>query len=130
MIVDDETDIGDLYQLRLPYFPHAPRSVDATDRLFAPPRRTVACDREQVIRRRRIAAMRDRGRRGHADHGDGAVRPVDPYGRMNVIMAVEDLDRAIEAASESLSAARTIPERLRLLLGIPEETAPSDEEED
>lgn len=49
-----------------------------------------------------------------------------------VATAVEDLGQAIDAASESIAAARATPVRLRTLLGIPEETGKpaEDEEED
>ena len=39
--------------------------------------------------------MRDRGCRRHADHGYGALRPLDPYRGMNVIMPVQDQLHAV-----------------------------------
>src|ERR1019366_10056348 len=57
----------------------AQRIVHAAYRLLAAPRRAVALNRKQIIGGRRIAAMRDRGCRRHADHGYGTLRPVDPY---------------------------------------------------
>src|SRR6266852_6383340 len=84
-----------LDQPRLPQLPDAPRIVDSAHGLFAPPRSTFALDCKQVVGRGWIAAMCDRGCRGHADRGYRAVRSVDPYRRMNVIMPVQDQLHAV-----------------------------------
>src|SRR6267142_1976398 len=57
----------------------APRIVDSSHGLFAPPRSTFALDCKQVVGRGWIAAMSDRGCRRHPDRGYRAVRSVDPY---------------------------------------------------
>src|SRR6476661_8665578 len=80
---------------RPPQFLNAQFIVDASYRLLAPPRITIALDREQIVRRSRVAAMRDRRCRGHADCGYRALRPVDPYRRMNVVMPVQDQFHAV-----------------------------------
>ena len=50
----------------------------------------VALDRKQIIGRGRIAAVRERRCRGHADRGYLAVGAVEPHRRMNVVVAVQD----------------------------------------
>jgi hypothetical protein len=64
--------------------------TDPANGLLAPPAIAVAVNGKQIVGRGRVTAMRQRRRRRHADRGDGAIGPVDPIRRMNVVMAVQD----------------------------------------
>src|ERR1700722_8162123 len=84
-----------LDQACLLQLPDTQRLIHAAHSLLAPPRRTLALDRKQVICRGRIAAMRERRCGGHADNGYRTIRPIDPYRRMNVTVAVQDQFHAV-----------------------------------
>src|SRR6201992_2552073 len=79
-----------LEQLYLTQFVNVQLFIDAPHGLRASPGTAVAVDAEEIIGGGGVAAMRERGRRRHADRRDGAVRAVDPYRRMNVVVPVQD----------------------------------------
>ena len=68
-----------LCQPYLLQLPDAQRIVDASNSLLASPGGTITRDRKQIIGRPRVAAMRDRRGGRHADRGDRALRPIEPY---------------------------------------------------
>src|SRR6185312_2180787 len=64
--------------------------VEAAYGLFASPRISVALDRIDTVGRRRMSTAGKRGSGRHADGGDPAVWPVEPFGGMDVVMTVQD----------------------------------------
>ena len=82
--------------------------ADASHGLLAAPGITVALDRKQIVGGGRIMAVRQRRRRRHADRGNFAVRAVEPHGRMDVVVAVQnEVDAVPLAAPRAIAANRS-----------------------